>query len=188
MKAITILFIIFFTYSCSNEQTKKTIIKEKDLELQVLEAYNEGKKSLESGDVLYAAKKFNEAEILFPQSDWAPKSSLMAAYSYYIQDYYGDAIAELLRFKRVYPNHKNLDYADYLLAICYYEQIVDEKKDSQSIIKSKNKFNLIIKNYPDTEYAMDAEFKIDLINDILASKEIYIAKYYMEKKKMDTCN
>ena len=178
MKAIKIfIFFIFFTYSCSNEQTKKTIIKEKDLELQVLEAYNEGKKSLESGDVLYAAKKFNEAEILFPQSDWAPKSSLMAAYSYYIQDYYGDAIAELLRFKRVYPNHKNIDYADYLLAICYYEQIVDEKKDSQSIIKSKNKFNLIIKNYPDTEYAMDAEFKIDLINDILASKEIYIAKY-----------
>ena len=186
MKSIKILifiFFIFFTYSCSNEQTKKIIVKEKDLELQVLEAYNEGKKSLESGDVLYAAKKFNEAEILFPQSDWAPKSSLMAAYSYYIQDYYGDAIAELLRFKRVYPNHKNIDYADYLLAICYYEQIVDEKKDSQSIIKSKNKFNLIIKNYPDTEYAMDAEFKIDLINDILASKEIYIAKYYMEKKK-----
>ena len=96
-------------------------------------------KSLEKGDVLFAAKKFNEAEILFPQSEWAPKSALMAAYSYYSQDYYEDAIAELERFIKVYPNHKNLDYAYYLLAICYYEQIVDEKKDLQSIIKCKKK-------------------------------------------------
>ena len=98
-------------------------------------------KSLEEGDVLFAAKKFNEAEILFPQSEWAPKSALMAAYSYYIQDYYEDAIAELERFIKVYPKHKNLDYAYYLLAICYYEQIVDEKKDLQSIINAKNILN-----------------------------------------------
>ena len=133
--------------------------------------------------MLYAAKKFNEAEILFPQSDWAPKSALMAAYSYYIQDYYGDAIEELIRFKKVYPNHKNLDYANYLLAVCYYEQIVDEKKDLESIIKAKENFNFILQTYPNTEYALDAEFKIDLINDILASKEMYIGRYYVEKRK-----
>ena len=67
--------------------------------------------NLESGDVLFAAKKFNEAEILFPQSEWAPKSALMAAYSYYVQDYYGDAIAELNRFFKIYPSNKNIDYA-----------------------------------------------------------------------------
>jgi outer membrane protein assembly factor BamD len=132
---------------------------------------------------LYAAKKFNEAEMLFPQGKWASKSALMAAYSYYTQDYYGDAIAELERFIKVYPLHKNLDYAYYLLAICYYEQIVDEKKDLQSIIKAKKNFQFIIKNYPNTQYALDSEFKIDLINDILAAKEMYIGRYYFDKKK-----
>ena len=176
--SISILFI-----SCSKEEVKENIILEKSLEKQVLEAYEEGMEALNSGDVLFAAKKFNEAEILFPQSDWAPKSALMAAYSYYTQDYYIDVIAELERFLRVYPNHKNISYAYYLLGICYYEQIVDEKKDLESIIKSKNIFQTLIKNFPNTEYAMDAEFKIDLINDILASKEIYLGRYYVDKKK-----
>tara|TARA_B100000902_G_scaffold340783_1_gene343785 strand:+ start:557 stop:1129 length:573 start_codon:yes stop_codon:yes gene_type:complete len=179
---ISLFLIIFLCISCSTKEIEKSVIKEKSLELQVLEAYNEGKASLEKGDVLFAAKKFNEAEILFPQSDWAPKSALMAAYSYYIQDYYGDAIAELDRFLKIYPNHQNIDYVNYLLAICYYEQIVDEKKDLQSIKKAKEYFNYIISEYPNTEYSSDAEFKIDLINDILASKEMYVGRYYFEKK------
>ena len=180
---INLLLIILFCFSCSKKEIKKSVINEKSLELQVFEAYEEGVESLEKGDVLFAAKKFNEAEILFPQSDWAPKSALMAAYSYYIQDYYGDAISELIRFKKVYPKHKNLDYVNYLLAICYYEQIVDEKKDLQSILKAKESFLFIQANYPNSEFALDAEFKIDLINDILAAKEIYIGRYYIEKKK-----
>ena len=180
---LNLLLIILFCFSCSKKEIKKSVINEKSLELQVFEAYEEGVESLEKGDVLFAAKKFNEAEILFPQSDWAPKSALMAAYSYYIQDYYGDAISELIRFKKVYPKHKNLDYVNYLLAICYYEQIVDEKKDLQSILKAKESFLFIQANYPNSEFALDAEFKIDLINDILAAKEIYIGRYYIEKKK-----
>ena len=178
-----IVLIIFLCISCSNKKIQKSVINENSLDLQVLEAYKEGMVSLESGDVLYAAKKFNEAEVLFPQSNWAPKSALMAAYSYYTQDYYGDAIAELERFKKVYPKHKNIDYANYLLAICFYEQIVDEKKDLNSIIKAKENFNFLIKNYPNTEYSVDAEYKIDLINDTLASKEMYIGRYYFDKKK-----
>ena len=180
---INYLLIFLFCISCSNKDLKDAAIKEKDLDLQVLEAYNEGMKALEGGDVLFAAKKFNEAEILFPQSETAPKSALMAAYSYYIQDYYSDAIAELKRFKKIYPKHKNLDYANYLLAICYYEQIVDEKKDLRAIIQAKESFIYVLKNYPRTDYALDAEFKIDLINDILASKEMYVGRYYFERKK-----
>ena len=183
-KFINFLIIFLFCISCSNKEINENLIKEKSLDLQVLEAYKEGMEALENGDVLFAAKKFNEAEILFPQSDWAPRSAIMAAYSYYIQDYYGDAIAELLRFKKVYPKHKNLDYINYLLAICYYEQIVDEKKDLQAIIKSKERFIYVLKNYPNTDYALDAEFKIDLINDILASKEMYVGRYYFDKKKL----
>ena len=179
------LFITFFAIliSCSKEEIKESIIKEKSLDLQVLEAYQEGVKNLETGDVLYAAKKFNEAETLFPQSEWAPKSALMAAYAYYTQDYYSDTIAELERFIRVYPLSKNLDYVYYLLGISYYEQIVDEKKDLQSIIKAKEYFKIVSKNYPNTNYSLDAEYKIDLVNDTLASKEMYIGRYYFDKKK-----
>ena len=180
------LFIILFAtfISCAKkEELKESVIKEKSLDLQVLEAYQEGMKNLESGDVLYAAKKFNEAEILFPQSDWAPKSALMAAYSYYTQDYYNDAVAELMRFIKVYPNYKNIDYAYYMLGLCFYEQIVDEKKDLNSIQNSKKIFERIVKNYPNTEFAIDAEFKLDLIYDILAAKEMFIGRYYFDKNK-----
>ncbi len=184
IKNIFLIFsILILLISCSKKEIKENVILEKSLEMQVLEAYEEGMKALNSNDVLFAAKKFNEAEILFPQSQWAPKSALMAAYSYYKQDYYGDAIAELDRFLRVYPNHKNLSYAYYLLGISYYEQIVDEKKDLQSIVKSKDVFKNLIEKFPNTEYAIDAEFKIELINDILASKEVYLGRYYVDRKK-----
>ena len=182
-KFFLILTTLFLLISCSKKEIKENVILEKSLEMQVLEAYEEGMKALNSNDVLFAAKKFNETEMLFPQSEWAPKSALMAAYSYYKQDYYSDTIAEIERFLRVYPNHKNLSYAYYLLGISYYEQIVDEKKDLQSIIKSKNIFKTLIEKFPNTEYAIDAEFKIDLINDILASKEVYLGRYYVDRKK-----
>ena len=182
-KIFICFFIIIFFISCSKKDEKISTINEKNLKRQVYEAYEEGVSSLEKGDALFAAKKFNEAEILFPQSKWAPKSALMAAYSYYTQDYLGDAIAELQRFLKVYPFYENLDYIYYLMAVCYYEQIVDEKKDLQSIINAKKTFEIIINNYPNTEYSLDSEFKLDLINDILASKEMYIGRYYFDKKK-----
>ena len=178
-----ILLLLLFFSACSKDKVKESVINEKSLELQVLEAYKNGMESLEQGDVLFAAKKFNEAEILFPQSIWAPKSALMAAYAYYSQDYYEDAIAELQRFVKVYPKYKHLDYAYYLLGISYYEQIVDETKDLKSIVDAKNTFKILIKNFPNTEYSLDAEFKLDLIDDILASKEMYIGRYYFERKK-----
>lgn len=178
-----ILFISIFLISCSKDNIKKSIIEEKSLDLQVLDAYREGMESLKGGDVLFAAKKFNEAELLYPQSAWASKSALMAAYSYYAQDYYEDAILELNRFLKVYPKDQNINYAYYLLATSYYETIVDEKKDLESIVNAKKYFNILIKNYPNTSYAIDASFKINLINDILASKEIYLGRYYLDKKK-----
>ena len=182
-RALYFFLSLLILVSCAKDNIENTSIKEKSLELQVLEVYDIGKDALESGDVLYAAKKFNEVETLFPQSDLAPRSALMAAYSYYIQDYYGDTIAELERFIRVYPFHKDIPYAHYLMGISYFEQIVDEKKDLQSIKSAKTKFNFILKEYPNTEYALDAEFKMSLINDILASKEMYIGRYYFDRKK-----
>jgi len=183
LKFISISLMILLITSCSKKIPEKIIIEEKDMETQMIDAYKEGLNELERGDVLFAAKKFNEAEILFPQSDYAPKAALMAAYSYYSQNYYGDAIIELERFIKIYPNHRNNDYAAYLLGLCFYEQIVDEKKDLQSILNAKNIFQNLIKKYPKTDFAIDVEFKLDLINDVLAAKEMYIGRYYIEKKK-----
>ena len=182
-KFIILLIVIFFLNGCAKDKIKESQINQKNLDLQVLEAYEEGLKSLKVGDVLFAAKKFNEAEILFPQSIWAPKSALMAAYSYYSQDYYGDAIAELDRFIKIYPYDKNLDYAYYLLGTSYYEQIVNEEKDMQSMMEAKKNFTTLVNEFPKTEYSLDANFKLDLIDQILASKEMYIGRYYFEKKK-----
>ena len=178
-----LILSISLLINCSGKKEKEVDIKGLDLEAEMIQAYNEGLKALEEGDVLFAAKNFNAVENLYPQSIWASRSVLMAAYSYYTQDYYGDAISELKRFIRNYPTNENLAYAYFLLGTCYYELIVDEKKDLSSLLNSKKYFDIVIKKYPNTDFALDAKFKLDLIANILASKEIYIGKYYMSKKK-----
>ena len=182
LKLLVIILIIFLN-SCSKKEEKISMIQEKELRLQMIDAYKEGVKALEEGDVLFAAKKFNEAEILFPQSIWAPKSVLMAAYSYYSQDYYHDAIFELERFIKTYPQDKRLSYAHFLLAMCYYEKIVDEKKDLEPLLNAEKEFKFVIKNYPDSDFALDSKYKLDLIKDVLASKEVFLGRYYMKKEK-----
>ena len=183
LKIFFIFFLVsFFLTNCAKKE-KTSLIVEEDVELQMIRAFREGYEEFEAGDALYAAKKFNEAELLFPQSSWAPKAALMAAYVYYAQDYYFDAEAELKRFIKTYPKNPNLNYAHFLLAMCYYEKIVDEKKDLGPLIQAQDKFNFIIKNYPNSDYALDATYKLDLIQDYLASKEMYIALHYMKKKK-----
>ncbi len=180
--------LIFFTLfililSCSKKEEKVSIIEEKNLDLQMVEAYNEGLKELDKGDVIFAAKKFNEVELLYPQSIWAARSTLMAAYAYYSQLYYSDAIFELERFLDKYKNHPRTDYAYYLLAICHYNQIIDETKDLGEIIKAQKYFEILVNEYPNTEFALDSEFKLELIKEILASKEMYLARYYLDREK-----
>jgi len=174
---------IFLLTSCSNKEPKILQIKEVGLDQQMIEAYKEGLELLDDGRGLLAAKKFNEAEIFYPQSIWAPRASLMSAYSYYYFDSYIQAIQEIDRYLKKYPNHQNKDYAFYLKSISYYNQISNEKKDLGPIIEAKKNFEYIIKNYPESEFALDAEYKLELIYEILASKEMYIARYYMEKEK-----
>ena len=182
-KKIIILTFIIILSSCGGGKEKVSIIEEEDIDLQMVDAFRKGYEALQDGDVLFAAKKFNEAELLYPQSIWAPKSSLMAAYSYYSQDYYFDAIIELKRFIKTYPNDKNISYAHFLLGMCFYENIIDEKKDLEPLVKAKDKFNFIIKTYPDTDFALDAKFKLELIKDLMAAKEMYIGRYYIKKEK-----
>ena len=177
------LFILFSLISCAEKKEKVSLIKEDNLEMQMIEAYNEGVKEFNRGDIFFAVKKFNEVELLYPQSIWAPRSTLMAAYAYYSKMYFDDAIFELKRFLDKYKNHTNTDYAYYLLAVCHYNQIVDEKKDLGQIIKAREYFNLLIKDFPNTDFAEDAYFKLELIAEILASKELYLANYYLERDK-----
>ena len=179
---ISILIFIIIA-SCSKKEEKISLIKEDNLEMQMIEAYNEGLKEFNRGDIFFAAKKFNEVELLYPQSVWAPRSTLMAAYVYYSQLYFNDAIIELERFLDKYKNHKNVDYAYYLLAVCHYNQIVDEKKDLGEILKAKTYFQIIVKDFPQTDFAEDSRFKLELIEEILASKELYLANYYLDREK-----
>ena len=183
LKILLIFFFVsFFLTSCTKKE-KTSLIVEEDVELQMIRAFKEGYEEFKAGDNLYAAQKFNEAELLFPQSLWAPRAALMAAYVYYAQDYYFDAEAELERFIKTYPKNPDIAYAHFLLAMCYYEKIVDEKKDLGPLLRAQEKFNFIIKSFPESDYALDAQYKLDLIQDYLASKEMYIASHYMKKKK-----
>ena len=182
---IKILFfslLILSQFSCSKKE-KVTIVQEKDLESQMIAIYNEAYEEFENGDTLYAAKKFNEAELIFPQSEWAPIAALMTAYVYYADDYYSDAIYNLERYLKVYPNHKDKSYGHFLLAMCYYENIIDEKRDLGPLLKAKKEFEFIVQNYPATDFASDAIFKIELIKDRLAGKEMYIGRHYLKSQK-----
>ena len=179
---ITLITLTIFLTSCSKEK-KITIINETDINLQMISLYEEGYQELLNGDTLYAANKFREAELIFPQSEWAPMASLMSAYAYYSDDYYLEAIDQIKDYMRKYPNHINNDYAHFILAMCYYENIVDEKRDLEPLLNSKKEFELIIREYPDTDFALDAKFKIELIKDRLAGKEMFIGRHYLKSKK-----
>ena len=178
------IIILFFLVSCSSKEEEKiSVLSDKEMETQMIEAYEEGLRELEKGDVIYATRRFNEAELLYPQSEWASKSILMSAYAFYSQNYYERSIFELERFISKYPKHKNIDYAYFLLAMNHYENIIDEKKDLEPLLLSKEKFEYIVKNFPETDFAQDSIYKLALIQDVLASKEMHIGKYYLKRKK-----
>jgi outer membrane protein assembly factor BamD len=180
---LIIILVIINLNACTKEEKKISTIKKIDQRQELVSAYEEGIKYLDEGDAFYAAKKFLEAELLYPQSDWAPRSALMAAYSFYIQDYHSEAIFNLERFIETYPKDHRMDYVHYLLGLCYYENIEGEKKDLQPLIIALKEFNFVIENYPSTDFALDAKFKIGLINDVLASKEMYLGRHYIKKEK-----
>ncbi len=182
-KKFLILFSFFLlTLSCSDKKNQ-SIIAEPSKDEIALSVYTEAIEALKKGDAFYAAKKFRESESLMPLDKWASKASLMASYADYSRDAYAKAIFSLERHVKNYPADENIPYAHYLIAICYYEQILDEKKDLEPLLKAKSKFEFIMKNYPNTDYGTDARFKIDLIIDQLAAKEMSIARFYMKTEK-----
>jgi len=177
------VFIFFFIFSCSKKIEQVSDLKENNLEQQMIEVYKEGMEEFEKGDVIFAGKKFSEAELLFPQSVWAPRAVLMSAYGYFSQGYYSYAINDLERFIVKYKNHPQIDYAYYLLALCHYDQIVDERKDLNEILQAKKYFEIVINEHPNTDYADDSKYKLQFITEIMASKEMYLARYYVDREK-----
>ena len=179
---LILILSAFLLFSCG-KKNKEEIISETDNEEIGKILYAEGVEALKEGDAFYAGKKFREAETLLSQYAWASKASLMASYADYSRSSYSSAIFGLEKHISSYPADKNIDYAHYLIAICYYEQILDEKKDLKPLLKAKEKFEFIMKNYPNTDYGTDARFKIDLIIDQLAAKEMSVARFYMKTEK-----
>ena len=182
LKNILLLLLLILLFSCSKND-KENIVLEPTDETMAIASYEEAMDALKTGDAFFATKKFKEVESLIPQSNWAAKASLMASYSEYTRNAYESSIFGLERHVKNYPADENIPYAHYLIAICYYEQILDEKKDIQPLLKAKKKFEFIINTYPETDYAIDSRFKIDLIIDQLAAKEMSIARFYMENEK-----
>ena len=175
------LLSVFLLFSCSKKNVE--IASKLTEEEFVVSLYAEAVEALKKGDAFYAGKKFKEAESLLPQSEWAAKASLMASYADYSRNSYSDSIFGLERHIKNYPADKNISYAHYLIAMCYYEQILDEKKDLMPLLQAKKKFEFILINFPETDYAIDSSFKLDLIIDQLAAKEMSIARYYMKIQK-----
>ena len=183
LSKLTIILAILSLTACAKNDKEISLIKEINQEDEMIQAYKDGTKALEENDTFFAAKKFLEAELLYPQSEWASKSSLMASYAYYIENNYSEAIYNLERFLKTYPKDSRLDYVHYLMGLCYYENIEGEKKDLKPLIEAKKKFSFVIDNYPNTDFALDSKFKIGLINNILASKEMYLGRHYIKKEK-----
>ena len=179
-KIISSLLLILLLVSCSKKEPEINIPADQDKSFEI---YKEAVEAMNKGDYFYASKKFLEAEPILPKIEFSAKASLMSSYCLYLINFYPEATANLERFINQYPADKNVAYAHYLIAIVLYEQILDEKKDINPLIQSKEKIEFFLKNFPDTEYALDLKFKMDLINNQLAAKEMYVAKYYIATQK-----
>jgi len=179
-KLIYFSLIIFLFFSCAKKQQELNIPPDREESFKI---YKEAVDSMYKGDLFYASKKFSEAEAILPRIELAAKASLMSSYCLYTIKFYQGAINGLERFIVKYPSDKNIAYAHYLIAITYYEQILDETKDIQPLLQSKDKIKFYLTEFPNTEYATDLKFKLDLINNQLAAKEMYVAKYYTSIQK-----
>ena len=176
------LFIIF-TISLISCTSNKDFKYEESKRSNPYKIYKEGLIAFEKKDYFFASQKFDEAELNFDKPRLAAKAAIMSSYSLYGINFYKEAEENLTRFLKVYPADNNIIYAHYLLAIIYYEQIQDEKKDLKPLLRAGNQIEFFLEKYPDSDYATDLKFKKDLIQNQLAAKELYIAKYYISIQK-----
>ena len=180
IRFLLILLLAFSSLACSKKEDLKY---ETSKRTDPYKIYAEGLIAFEKKDYFFASKKFDEAELNFSKPELAAKASIMSSYALYGINFFNQAEENLKRFINVYPVDKNIIYANYLLAIIYYEQIQDEKKDLKPLLKAEEQINYFIKKYPESEYSIDLKFKKDLIKNQLAAKELFVAKYYISVQK-----
>ena len=180
-RAFVIIILALNLNSCSGKD-KKVIYESQNL-ISAFDLYEEGMIAFEKNDFFFASKKFSEAELGFSDVNYAAKAAIMSAYSLYGINFYSEALENLERYLKIYPSDKNIIYAHFLTAIIFFEQIDDEKKDIDPVIKAYEKINFFLEKYPNTDYAIDLKFKKDLIENQLAAKEMFVAKYYISIKK-----
>jgi len=178
-KLIFVILIFFITNNCA----KKESIDELKNQADPYKLYEEGFDAFNKGDYFYAEKKFSEAELNFKIIEFAAKSAIMSSYSLYGINFYTESLENLNRYLKKYPADKNIIYAHYLIAIIHYEQISDEKKDLKPLLEASKSIDFFLKKFPDSDYAIDLKFKKDLIQNQLAAKELYVAKYYISVQK-----
>ena len=181
MRLLIIFIFVLTLFSCTKKDKRELQLP--STKQEAMEVYKGALKSMEEGQFLMASEKFDKSESLLPQTIWAAKSALMSSYCLYTISFYDEAILNLKRFKKLYPADPNMDYASYLIAVIYYEQILDEKKDVEKLIFTKKAIEDFLKKYPNTDYAMDLKFKLDLVINQMAAKEISIARFYIQNEK-----
>ena len=176
---ITVIILALSLFSCSkNEPIYQPTEKNNPYTL-----YQEGYVAFEKNDFFFANKKFLEAEASFENLDQAAKAAIMSCFSLYGINFYDEALNNLDRFLKTYRANENVIYAEYLKAIIYFEQMSDEKKDIKPLLDAKKQINFFINKYPDTDYSIDLKFKKDLVENQLAAKELFVAKYYISVQK-----
>ena len=172
--------LVLFLYSCSKE---KKISYKSIPTIDPYITYKEGFEAFEKNDFVYAGKKFSEAEINFTDPSLAAKSSIMTSFCLYSSNFYTEAEENLTRYLKNYPADKNVIYANYLKAIISFEQVGEEKYDLKPLLEAKKKIEYFLEKYPDSEYALDLDFKKDLVQNQFAAKELFIAKHYISVQK-----
>src|SRR3954452_8776803 len=140
--------------------------------------YTAAKRTMDSGDYEQSAKLYDEVERQHPYSVWARRAQLMSAFNYYLAKKYTDAINSAQRFVTIHPGNTEAPYAQYLIAMSYYQQIDDVTRDQTTTQQASDAFGELIRRYPDTRYASDARIKLDLIKDHLAGKEMEVGRCY----------
>ena len=144
--------------------------------------YNNGIDALNDKRYTSAIDQFNLVEQNYPFSTWAPNAQLMAAYGQYLQNHYTEALTALDHYIQLHPASREIAYAYYLRALCYYEQIVDISRDQKGTQDAMTALQEVVNRFPGSAYARDARLKIDLCNDHLAGKEMDIGRWYENQK------
>jgi outer membrane protein assembly factor BamD len=156
--------------------------KEDPATVPVEELYNRGVDAMAAKRYTVASQQFDLVEQNFPYSSWAVNAQLMQGYSEYLQNHYTPAIATLDRFIQLHPAHRDIAYAYYLRALCFYEQIADIQRDQRNTQDAMGALQEVVNRFPDSAYGRDARLKIDLARDHLAGKEMEIGRWYMKQK------